>query len=123
MERSLAVGVNRGRARLIPRYLATLLALYHINILFSWLLTSTAVSMHLMFVVFLFKPFGPGCNHYEPNAPKTSITYDQAGTSPLTVASNKSLLGKGRNGGMYDSLPSPIISIKLTLAMTAKERD
>jgi pectin lyase len=71
-----------------------------INILFSWLLTPTVVSMRPISMLFLVKPFGPGCDNYQPKAPKTTITYYKAGTTPLKVTSNKTLLGKGSNGGM-----------------------
>jgi len=71
-----------------------------INILFSWLLTPTIVSMSLISIVSLVKHLGLGCDNYQPQAPKTSITYDKAGPIPLKVASNKTLLGKGSKGGM-----------------------
>ncbi|KAF4611213.1 hypothetical protein D9613_006663 [Agrocybe pediades] len=40
------------------------------------------------------------CENYEPSAAKTTITYYKAGTTPLKVASNKTLLGKGSSGGI-----------------------
>ncbi|TFK39503.1 pectin lyase fold/virulence factor [Crucibulum laeve] len=40
------------------------------------------------------------CDNYEPSASKTTVTYDKAGTTPLKVASNKTLLGKGSSGGL-----------------------
>ena len=41
-----------------------------------------------------------GCENYEPNASKTTVTYDNAGLNPLKVGSNKTLLGKGSSGGI-----------------------
>ncbi|KAF5316345.1 hypothetical protein D9619_006542 [Psilocybe cf. subviscida] len=40
------------------------------------------------------------CANYEPNAAKTTITYNKAGINPLKVASNKTLLGKGSVGAI-----------------------
>ncbi|KAJ1304539.1 hypothetical protein OPQ81_005680 [Rhizoctonia solani] len=40
------------------------------------------------------------CEHYEPNAAMTTVTYKKAGTSAIKVASNKTLLGKGTAGGI-----------------------
>ncbi|WQF82421.1 Putative pectate lyase, pectin lyase/virulence factor [Colletotrichum destructivum] len=38
------------------------------------------------------------CTNYQPNAPKTSVKYDNAGLNPIKVASNKSLIGQGSKG-------------------------
>ncbi|EON97097.1 putative pectin lyase protein [Phaeoacremonium minimum UCRPA7] len=38
------------------------------------------------------------CDNYEPNAPKVSVSYDNAGTLGITVKSNKSLVGQGSAG-------------------------
>ncbi|KAB5588372.1 hypothetical protein CTheo_8185 [Ceratobasidium theobromae] len=38
------------------------------------------------------------CEHYEPNAATTTVTYKKAGVSAIKVASNKTLLGKGSAG-------------------------
>ncbi|TKW54005.1 Pectin lyase [Colletotrichum tanaceti] len=38
------------------------------------------------------------CTNYQPNAPKTSVKYDNAGLNPIKVASNKSLIGQGNKG-------------------------
>ncbi|KAG9251431.1 pectin lyase 2 [Emericellopsis atlantica] len=38
------------------------------------------------------------CGNYQPNAPKTTITYDKAGMLGITVGSNKSLVGQGSQG-------------------------
>ncbi|KAF9461094.1 putative pectin lyase precursor [Collybia nuda] len=40
------------------------------------------------------------CTNYQPSAAKTTVTYYKAGTTPLKVASNKTLLGKGSAGGI-----------------------
>ncbi|TEB33083.1 pectate lyase [Coprinellus micaceus] len=40
------------------------------------------------------------CSNYYPNAAKTTVTYNKAGLNPLKVGSNKTLLGKGSNGGI-----------------------
>ncbi|KAJ7663934.1 pectin lyase-like protein [Mycena polygramma] len=40
------------------------------------------------------------CENYEPSAAKSTATYYVAGTKPLVVASNKTLLGKGSSGGI-----------------------
>ncbi|KAJ5633700.1 pectin lyase D [Penicillium herquei] len=38
------------------------------------------------------------CTNYEPDAPSTSVTYDNAGLLGITVTSNKSLIGEGSTG-------------------------
>lgn len=39
------------------------------------------------------------CDNYQPNSPKVSnIKYDKAGMYPITVGSNKSLIGQGSKG-------------------------
>ncbi|RHZ63581.1 polysaccharide lyase family 1 protein [Aspergillus thermomutatus] len=38
------------------------------------------------------------CDNYEPNAPKASVSYDNAGVLGITVNSNKSLIGQGSAG-------------------------
>ncbi|PVH74628.1 polysaccharide lyase family 1 protein [Cadophora sp. DSE1049] len=38
------------------------------------------------------------CTNYEPNAPTTTMTYDNAGVLGITVASDKTLLGQGSLG-------------------------
>ncbi|KAF2225345.1 pectin lyase 1 precursor [Elsinoe ampelina] len=38
------------------------------------------------------------CDNYQPNAPKVSVTYDNAGLTPLTVASKKTIIGVGSSG-------------------------
>ncbi|GKT56354.1 pectin lyase [Colletotrichum tofieldiae] len=38
------------------------------------------------------------CTNYQPNAPKTSVKYDNAGLNPIKVGSNKSLIGQGSKG-------------------------
>ncbi|KAG8990709.1 hypothetical protein FRB94_013164 [Tulasnella sp. JGI-2019a] len=45
---------------------------------------------------------GSYCENAEPNAAKTTVTYDAAGLSPIYVGlqSNKTLLGKGSNTGI-----------------------
>ncbi|KAJ7709035.1 pectate lyase [Mycena rosella] len=40
------------------------------------------------------------CENYEPDAAKSTATWPVAGTKPLVVASNKTLLGKGSTGGL-----------------------
>ncbi|KAJ7483346.1 pectate lyase [Mycena latifolia] len=40
------------------------------------------------------------CENYEPSASKSTATYNVAGTKPLVVGSNKTLLGKGTSGGL-----------------------
>ncbi|KAF8705914.1 Pectate lyase, partial [Rhizoctonia solani] len=40
------------------------------------------------------------CEHYEPNAAMTTVTYKKAGTTAIKVASNKTLLGKGTAGAI-----------------------
>jgi len=40
------------------------------------------------------------CENYEAGAATTSITYNSGGLSPITVGSNKTLLGKGSSGGI-----------------------
>ncbi|KAH6916374.1 pectate lyase [Coprinopsis sp. MPI-PUGE-AT-0042] len=40
------------------------------------------------------------CSREQPNAGKTTVTYSVAGTNPLKVGSNKTLLGKGSNAGI-----------------------
>ncbi|KAJ7574373.1 putative pectin lyase precursor [Mycena floridula] len=40
------------------------------------------------------------CENDEPSAATTTVTYNTAGTTPLKVASNKTLLGKGANAGL-----------------------
>ncbi|KAF8159851.1 pectin lyase fold/virulence factor [Crassisporium funariophilum] len=40
------------------------------------------------------------CDNYQPSAAKTTVTYNKAGTTPLKVGSNKTLLGKGSAGGI-----------------------
>ncbi|PWY66740.1 pectin lyase D [Aspergillus heteromorphus CBS 117.55] len=38
------------------------------------------------------------CENYEPDAPTSSVTYDNAGVLGITVNSNKSLIGEGTSG-------------------------
>ncbi|KAK2016280.1 pectate lyase [Colletotrichum eremochloae] len=38
------------------------------------------------------------CTNYQPNAPKTSVKYDNAGLNPIKVSSNKSIIGQGNKG-------------------------
>ncbi|KAH3460702.1 hypothetical protein KXV78_002913 [Aspergillus fumigatus] len=38
------------------------------------------------------------CDNYQPNAPKVSVSYDNAGVLGITVNSNKSLIGQGSAG-------------------------
>ncbi|KAJ0300421.1 pectin lyase [Colletotrichum paranaense] len=38
------------------------------------------------------------CTNYQPNAPKVSTTYDNAGLNPIKLGSNKSLIGQGSKG-------------------------
>ncbi|KAI1397723.1 pectate lyase a [Hypoxylon fuscum] len=38
------------------------------------------------------------CDNYEPDAPKVSVSYDNAGSLGITVKSNKSLVGQGSAG-------------------------
>lgn len=38
------------------------------------------------------------CENYEPDAPSVSVTYDNAGTLGITVASDKSIIGDGDSG-------------------------
>ncbi|KAI3394756.1 hypothetical protein diail_2285 [Diaporthe ilicicola] len=38
------------------------------------------------------------CTEYEPNAPSVSVKYDNAAITPITVKSNKSLVGSGSSG-------------------------
>ncbi|KAL2858578.1 putative pectin lyase A [Aspergillus pseudoustus] len=38
------------------------------------------------------------CTNYEPDAPTTSVTYDNAGVLGITITSNKSLVGSGSSG-------------------------
>ncbi|KAL4924523.1 polysaccharide lyase family 1 protein [Aspergillus undulatus] len=38
------------------------------------------------------------CDNYQPDAPKTTITYNTAGMLGITVTSNKSLIGQGTAG-------------------------
>lgn len=38
------------------------------------------------------------CENYEPDAPTTSVTYDEAGVLGITIASDKSLIGEGSSG-------------------------
>ncbi|KAK5743264.1 hypothetical protein LTR17_002741 [Elasticomyces elasticus] len=38
------------------------------------------------------------CKNYEPNAPTTSVTYDNAGVLGITVNSKKTILGQGSSG-------------------------
>ncbi|KAI1420522.1 pectin lyase fold/virulence factor [Xylaria sp. FL1777] len=38
------------------------------------------------------------CTNYQPNAPKVSVSYDQAAVLGITVKSNKSLVGQGSSG-------------------------
>lgn len=38
------------------------------------------------------------CTNYQPNAPKVSVSYDNAGVLGITVKSNKSLIGSGSVG-------------------------
>ncbi|CAI7582189.1 hypothetical protein PCG10_010109 [Penicillium crustosum] len=38
------------------------------------------------------------CQNYEPNAPSTSVKYDNAGVLGITVKSNKSIVGSGSAG-------------------------
>jgi len=46
-----------------------------------------------------------GCESQEAGAATTTVTYNAAGTNPLKVASNKTLLGKGSNAGMCVCAP------------------
>jgi pectin lyase len=41
---------------------------------------------------------GNWCKTEQPNAPSARVTYDKAGTNPLQVTSDKSVIGVGRNG-------------------------
>lgn len=41
---------------------------------------------------------GNWCNTEQAKAPKVKVTYDKAGTNPLMVSSDKTVLGVGRNG-------------------------
>ncbi|GKZ29781.1 hypothetical protein AbraIFM66950_006411 [Aspergillus brasiliensis] len=38
------------------------------------------------------------CDNYQASAPKVSVTYDKAGILPITVNSNKSIVGQGTKG-------------------------
>ncbi|KAK1983002.1 pectin lyase [Colletotrichum cereale] len=38
------------------------------------------------------------CTNYQPNSPKTSVKYDNAGLNPVKISSNKSLIGQGNKG-------------------------
>ncbi|KAE8167400.1 putative pectin lyase A [Aspergillus tamarii] len=38
------------------------------------------------------------CTNYQPDAPQVSVTYDNAGTLGITVASDKTILGSGSSG-------------------------
>lgn len=38
------------------------------------------------------------CDNYQPDAPKVSVTYDNAALNPIVVKSNKSLVGVGSKG-------------------------
>lgn len=38
------------------------------------------------------------CTEYQPNAPSVSVKYDNAAITPITVKSNKSLVGSGSSG-------------------------
>jgi len=38
------------------------------------------------------------CGNYQPDAPATSVTYDEAGLDPIIVASDKTLIGSGSAG-------------------------
>ena len=38
------------------------------------------------------------CTNYQPDAPSVSVTYDNAGTLGITVASDKTILGEGSKG-------------------------
>ena len=38
------------------------------------------------------------CTNFEQSAPKVQVTYDNAGTNPIKVGSNKSLVGSGSSG-------------------------
>lgn len=49
-----------------------------------------------------------GCKNYEPNAASKTMTYNKAGVTALAVGSNKTLLGKGSNAGMYVWISSAI---------------
>ncbi|KAK7042118.1 polysaccharide lyase family 1 protein [Favolaschia claudopus] len=40
------------------------------------------------------------CENFQPNAAKTTVTYDNAGLNPLRVGNNKTLLGKGSGSGI-----------------------
>ncbi|KAF9530574.1 putative pectin lyase D [Crepidotus variabilis] len=40
------------------------------------------------------------CENYEAGAAKTTVTYKKAGITPIAVGSNKTLLGKGKAGGI-----------------------
>lgn len=39
-----------------------------------------------------------GCTNYQKNAPKVSVTYDNAGLNPIRVASQKTIVGVGSKG-------------------------
>lgn len=41
---------------------------------------------------------GDWCKREQPSAPTATVTYDKAGTNPLQVTSDKSVVGVGRNG-------------------------
>jgi len=41
---------------------------------------------------------GDWCKREQPDAPPAKVTYDKAGTNPLQVTSDKSVIGVGRNG-------------------------
>jgi pectin lyase len=38
------------------------------------------------------------CQNYEPDAPSVSVNYDNAAITPITVASDKTLVGEGSSG-------------------------
>jgi pectin lyase len=38
------------------------------------------------------------CGNYQPDAPATSVTYDEAGLDPIIVASDKTIIGSGSAG-------------------------
>jgi len=38
------------------------------------------------------------CGNYQPDAPSTSVTYDEAGLDPIMVASDKTIIGSGSEG-------------------------
>ena len=38
------------------------------------------------------------CDNYQPDAPKTTVTYDKAGSLGITVKSNKTLIGSASTG-------------------------